>query len=238
MKKRLGRFLALALSLCIMLGIFAFPKAEAVYGYANRRWFLCEELNNTLTETQERMAAAHDMAEAARALGLPESSDVILLAKSIWNTANQEQEAAQAALDSLHCDSHAYSYELFKPTNLSVEAFDHLLEGSALAGHGKEFRELEELYGVNGLFAMAVAKVESGLGRSKLAVNKNNYYGMLGNSFATPREGILAFGRLMNKKAYYGKSLDAIAKTYCPPTAAAWSDAVTDLMSTYWVRLT
>lgn len=235
MKQPLWRGIALFLCLGILVG--AVMVSAATGGIAKAKWFMCEELKSTLAETQERMDAAHDMAEAARALGMPETDHVIVLAKAIWNEASWEAEAAKSSLSGLTCEGHVYSYELFQSTHLTEEAFDYLLAGSALAGHGADFVALEESYGVNGLFALAVAKVESGLGRSKLAVKKNNYYGMLGNSFADPHEGILAFGRLMNKGSYYGRSLDAIARTYCPPTAEAWANAVRNLMGTYWVKL-
>lgn len=46
-----------------------------------------------VTELLEIQDAAHDMAEAARRLGLPESHDVIQLAKSYWHSAQDEIES-------------------------------------------------------------------------------------------------------------------------------------------------
>ena len=107
----------------------------------------------------------------------------------------------------------------FYVTKTTTEEYDALLKGSCLEGYGYCFRRIETEYGVNGLFALSVATLESGLGRSKLAKNKNNFYGIRSRDgwakFDTIEEGILYFGKLMNKKIYYGKTIAQIAPTYC-----------------------
>lgn len=230
----LKRFVAALLCLTLLVGLMVSAMAA---GTAKQSWFRYEQVEADLQAVQERKDAAHDMAEAARALGMEEDCDIIQTAKEIWHKADEEVAALQEELDRLDNKGYAYNFQLFQPTNLSAEAFDYLLAGSKLAGHGSDFCELEQTYQVNGLFAMAVAKVESGLGSSKLAVKKNNYYGMLGNSFETPHDGILAFGRLMNHPTYHNKTLTAISRTYCPPTAGKWANAVTSIMLAYWNKL-
>lgn len=235
--KHVNRLMAVILCLVLAVTLMSTMVAGATDGTPLKSWFHNEQLEADLAGIRERQAAAHDMAEAARALGMEENCDIIQTAKQIWHEADKEAAIIQTKLVEMDERSRKYNYELFQPTNLSAEAFDYLLDGSKLAGHGQDFYELEQTYQVNGLFALAVAKVESGLGSSKLAVNKNNYYGMIGNSFNSPHDGILAFGRLMNKSIYHGKPLNAIARIYCPPTAGAWAATVTSLMGSYWAKL-
>lgn len=237
MTKRLKRALSLAVSVSLTLGALAVPRALAITGKYAEQWCYADSLSQEAETAQARMETAHEMAEAARALGLPESDEVIVRAKGIWMEAHDklvEVETAQAAAT---CTGHEHQFDLFQPSGLSTQAFDKLLEWSPLAGHGCDVLEMEQTYQVNGVFALAVAMTESGLGESGLAKSKNNYFGMLGRSFATPREGILAFGDLMSKPLYRGRDLDAIAKTYCPPTAGQWAGSIRSLMSSFWQRL-
>lgn len=207
---------------------------QAPAAVVDAKWFYPDaELSVQITEVEEKMSHAHDMAEAARALGMDEDSETILLAKDIWNTANAER---QAYLDT-QSSSQTVEMDLFTNSGLTEEAFNVMLDGSDLAGHGSDLVELERTYGINGVYALAVANTESGLGSSKLAKNKCNYFGMLGCSYATPKEGILAFGALMTKTAYKDKSLDAIAKIYCPPTSSQWAAAVRSSMTKFWDKL-
>ncbi|MDG0812585.1 hypothetical protein [Cohnella rhizosphaerae] len=52
-----------------------------------------------------------------------------------------------------------------------------LFKGTALAGHGIEdvVLEIEEDYGINALFTIAVMKLESGNGKSKLSRTKKQF---------------------------------------------------------------
>lgn len=202
------------------------------------QWFSVDTaaIEAQISEASFRMENAHIMAESARILGMDEACETIVLAKNIWHEAEAEVKLLVEELQSLQSKREP-SYELFQATGLSVEAFNVMLSGSNLAGHGADFYELEQTYNINGVFAIAVAKTESGLGRSKLAINKNNYYGMLGCSFGSVHEGILAFGRLMNKPLYHGRALESIAETYCPPTSNEWAATVKACMNGYWSKL-
>lgn len=121
------------------------------------------------------------------------------------------------------------TYDVYQKTNLSVEEFNKVLAKTALAGQGESFKALEDEFGVNGIFAIAVSIAEAGWdGRQ---ANKNNFYGMRGAngylSFNTPKDNILYFGELITKSAYKGKTLKTFAKIYCPPRYKKWySDVV------------
>lgn len=69
-----------------------------VYGYT---YDDMEYLKTEIAEREAMMAAAHDMAEAARALGYDESHEVILLAKSEHQSYKQERDHFQAIYNEL-----------------------------------------------------------------------------------------------------------------------------------------
>lgn len=106
----------------------------------------------------------------------------------------------------------------FYVTGLTAEQYDVLLSGTRLDGCGNIFVELENTYGVNGIYAIAVAKLESQLGGSTLG-QANNFFGFRFSNgwakFDTKEEGIMYFGKLMNAKLYKGKTIAGIAPSYC-----------------------
>lgn len=63
------------------------------------------------------------------------------------------------------------------PSNVSAEDIDKMLEGTALHGLGKTYVEAEKKYGVNALYLVGLACVESGYGKSKYATQYYNLYG-------------------------------------------------------------
>lgn len=117
-----------------------------------------------------------------------------------------------------------------------------IFEGTALAGHELEdaILEIEEEYGINAYFTIAVMKLESGNGKSRLAKNKNNLFGLNaidGNkenkafSFKTKGDSVRKFGQLLSKN-YVGKgytTIDKVAKKYCPANPK-WSSLVKKIM--------
>ena len=219
--------------LAVLMGIGMTPAqaldARFVYGAV--------ELNEKIETADTAMKTAHLMAECARALPLEaaESDLVIGIAQNHYSIAEELRSQYQEELSGI--GSAVLEYDAFTISGLSAKAFDYILEGTNLDGMGYAFEELEQEYGVNGLFAMAVAQTETGFGRSEYARNKNNFFGMLGCSYETKYDGIMAFGKLMNKPIYYQNSIDRIGKTYCPPNASEWSSQNKFLMGSYWSRL-
>ena len=72
---------------------------------------------------------------------------------------------------------------LREPSNYSGAELDKLysmmnLQDSPLAGKGATFKEAEERYGVNALYLMAHSALESAWGRSQIARDKNNFFGI------------------------------------------------------------
>ncbi|MFC5472242.1 glucosaminidase domain-containing protein [Cohnella suwonensis] len=127
-------------------------------------------------------------------------------------------------------------------SGLSVADIAEIFEGTALAGHGLEqtVLEVEEEYGINALFTIAVMKLESGNGSSKIAKKKNNLFGLnaisgdahnRAFSFETKGDSVRKFGQLLSanyvEKGY--TTIEKVARKYCPANAK-WSGLVKSIM--------
>ena len=67
--------------------------------------------------------------------------------------------------------------DLRTKSNVSAEEIDKMLEGTKMHGLGSAFVKAEQTYGVNALYLMGLACLESAYGSSNYAVNRNNLYG-------------------------------------------------------------
>ena len=72
---------------------------------------------------------------------------------------------------------------LTEPTNYSADELNRVysmmnVQNSRLAGKGAIFKEAEKRYGVNALYLMAHSALESAWGRSQIANDKNNFFGI------------------------------------------------------------
>jgi flagellum-specific peptidoglycan hydrolase FlgJ len=133
------------------------------------------------------------------------------------------------------------SHEVISDSGLTKEDISEILEGTQLVGHGLEdaVLEVEEKYGINAYFTIAVMKLESGNGKSRLARVKNNLFGLNatgGNneqaySFETKADSVYRFGQLIYDK-YVKKGLTTIEKVgrkYCPANEK-WADLIVRIM--------
>ena len=129
-----------------------------------------------------------------------------------------------------------FTYDVYQKTNLTVENLSVMLQGTPLYYHAQDFYDMEQIYGVNSLFAISVSYVESCSGVYN--ANDNNFFGFRGNggwmSFTSPREGILYFGQLMNTELYYGKTMEQIGVIYCD---AGWTPVVQRYMQKNWNKV-
>ncbi|MFD1953827.1 glucosaminidase domain-containing protein [Paenibacillus thailandensis] len=173
--------------------------------------------------------------------------------QTLAGDAQPGQEAAKLTLQ--QDDTERQPAKPAKPTSKVETASDlteadisELFEGTELEGHGIEevVLEVEEEYGINALFTIAVMKLESGNGKSKLAKNKNNLFGLNatggGNhkafSFETKGDSVRKFGQLLSKH-YVGKGLttiEKIAKKYCPANPK-WASLVMNIMKRDYKKL-
>ena len=67
--------------------------------------------------------------------------------------------------------------DLRTPSNATSEDINKMLEGTKLYGLGDAFVKAEKAYGVNALYMMGLAALESGYGTSRFAIERNNLYG-------------------------------------------------------------
>ena len=72
-----------------------------------------------------------------------------------------------------------YGSDMNTHSGLSVDEIEYLLEGTYMSGLGTELYKNETKYGVNTYLAIAVARMESGLGKSDAALYSNNLFGIL-----------------------------------------------------------
>lgn len=130
-------------------------------------------------------------------------------------------------------------YSAYTISNCSVKDFNKILAKTPLKGMGKVYYNLEQKYGVNGIYAIAVSGVESSYGANQC--NTNNIHGFRKGSsgwmaFNSKTDCVYYFARLMNKPLYHNKPLRDIARIYCAQSNA-WYRNVTKIMSSLWHRL-
>lgn len=129
---------------------------------------------------------------------------------------------------------------VYDKSNLSRDNVSRLVQGTNLQGIEDAVLDVENTYGVNAFFTVAVSKLESGNGYSKLAKNKNNLYGLnaTGNdvyenafSFDSKDQCVRFFGKMI-KNNYVNKGLNTVDKIndiYCPSNSE-WSSMVKQIM--------
>jgi flagellum-specific peptidoglycan hydrolase FlgJ len=134
-------------------------------------------------------------------------------------------------------------------SGLTETHISKIFKGTALEDQGLEevILEIEQEYGINALFTIAVLKLESGNGKSKLAKSKNNLFGLnaidgdahrKAFSFKTKGDSVRKFGQLISKN-YVGKgytTIEKVAKKYCPSNEK-WPALVTTIMKSDYQKL-
>lgn len=120
-----------------------------------------------------------------------------------------------------------YNMNPHSKSNLTVEELNAMLYKTGLKFQGQAFKDMEDSYNVNALFAMGVAMHESANGYKK--ANTHNYFGFRGNkgwmSFSSPYECIQYFGRLIHNNYSNRTTISAIQSKYCPD-GSPWAQRV------------
>ncbi len=105
-------------------------------------------------------------------------------------------------------------------SGLTLTDLQFLTKGTPLAGIEQALLKIEADYNCNALYSLAVAKLESGIGTSPNARNKNNIFGILGKTdwvtYATKSDSVLSFGKIMMSN-YFSKgfvTLERIGPRY------------------------
>ena len=130
------------------------------------------------------------------------------------------------------------SYEITESSELSPDELESIVAGTGLSGLGYAFYDMEQNYGVNAVFAIAVAQLESGSGTSYMAIYDNNLFGMMGLSYESQEACIYDFGSLI-RDYYFNRGLTtvySINPVYCPDNYD-WAPYVESLIYQNFARV-
>ena len=90
-------------------------------------------------------------------------------------------------------------------------------------------------YGVNGCLLMAIATHESGRGNSKLALEKNNYFGLRTNdwlSFNDPNDSVEVAAKSL--VSYNVDTIEEVGYIYCPDgNTRHWINSIVSIMNEF-----
>ncbi|MDL2236350.1 glucosaminidase domain-containing protein [Christensenellaceae bacterium OttesenSCG-928-K19] len=131
--------------------------------------------------------------------------------------------------------------DLSQPSGLTAAEYEEIMP-EALKGYGGQIYDAEQKYDINGIFLLAVIRLESGNGESGLTKSKNNVAGNKGNSgymsFETLSDGIEYAAQNLGEnyiaedgKYYRGGAIGDIERIYCP--GGGWASQVKSLMAEY-----
>ena len=134
-------------------------------------------------------------------------------------------------------------------SGLSEEHIAQIFEGSPLANKDleKAILDIEQEYGINAYFTIAVMKLESGHGKSKIAKDKNNLFGLnaidgdaynKAYSFKTKGDSVRKFGQIISEN-YVDKgytSIKEVGGKYCKANPK-WPSLVMKIMENDYNKL-
>jgi beta-N-acetylglucosaminidase len=173
----------------------------------------------------------------------------------IKTAANENETKKIAQVTTLSLKSPVVT-DIAKPTSnvksdsgLMEANIEEILKGTSLAGHDleKAILEIEAEFGINAYFTIAVMKLESGNGKSSIAKDKNNLFGLnaidgdaynKAFSFKTKGDSVRKFGQLISKN-YLDKGYTTIEKVstkYCQANPK-WPGVVKGIMKSDYNKL-
>lgn len=120
--------------------------------------------------------------------------------------------ASLLAANPVHGMGHIHR-DLRLASGVTAEEIEYLVQGTGLAGLGPSFAVAEWAYGVNALALLSIAILESGWGRSRLAQNNNNLFGINHprlRSFPYPAASVIYTGHLLGN-SYFPKGRACLA---------------------------
>ena len=138
--------------------------------------------------------------------------------------------------------------DLRKPSNYTAQELDKVyslmnIKGSRLAGKGAIFKEAEERYQINALYLIAHSALESSWGRSQIAKDKNNFFGIAAydttpydsaKSFDDVDKGILGAAKWIrenyidNGRTYLGNKSSGMNVLYA--SDPYWGEKIASIM--------
>lgn len=179
--------------------------------------------------------AAEDATKAVAETKVAEAENVALADSLRTSTVNQVLESNYIPAYSL---SQVMAMDVSKPSGVTVEDLKKVTT-QGLVGLEEAFWQAEQDYGINCLFVMAIAAIESGNG----TINGvgNNMFGWGGGyiAFSSKAEGIDVVARgLANNYLkpgaglYSGNTISSVNKRYA--SSSTWDDKVASKMVSYY----
>ncbi len=170
-----------------------------------------------ITDQLEKSAELGDkVQELSSELDITETENVDLLKQ--LESARAQNDILRSKLDTMLGKASRSGSELtpaaMGKSGLTVKELQKLTAGTTLAGIEESLLKIEKTNNVNALFALAVAKLETGIGTSFLVKNYNNLFAMRGGSgwfrYRSKNDSVAAFGTLMAD--YFSKGYNTIDK--------------------------
>lgn len=180
-------------------------------------------INSSAAETSSRLL--HKSREAAKEVDLSTS-----LRKSTVNKV-YDAEAIPA-----YSNAQIRSMDVSKPSGVTVSDLKLVTQGN-LVGLEDSFLKAEKDYGVNCLFVMAIASLESANGT--MCFKPNNMFGFGSSGFSSKAECIDVVSRALAQNylspggsLYSGKTISDVNKRYA--SSSTWDDKVARNMTNYY----
>ena len=152
----------------------------------------------TLNEVQEELSYRQYLEELEQQI----QRDLRLIEEKKQEELRREQEELRQAQEKERKEKMVRTYytssDVSQPSLLTAEELNIAIEGTGLQGLGQYFYEAEQAYGVNSVFLLSIAILESGWGESTLAQTKNNLF------------GYQAYDNDPNKAMYFSSKAEAI----------------------------
>lgn len=234
-----ARRIYIAMGVAIMILIFSlFGLLQGYQARIDEFKTEIEELNETVYSVKAKVMTIEETLEAAQ------------MAMAAREAIAQDESSANVTSEETSREEEKKSVNLSdisKPSNLSASQLNSVINSrlknvgkssSKLSNLGDALVKMEEESGVNALFCLAVASLESGYGTSDAAMNKNNLFGLMRSNslieFSSVSECISYWGNLM-KNHYINSNRDSIEDIqpkYCPDSET-WAPDVSYLFNTY-----
>lgn len=124
------------------------------------------------------------------------------------------------------------SESFYEISNMSENEIYRQVKDTYLSDMAYTLYMIEQNEKINYKAIYAIGALESGYG--KCLSNSYNYFGITGKhgyrAFDSKQEALYYLAQLLNHEIYKGKSIDDIARIYCPPNADKWAKDVKWLM--------
>lgn len=122
--------------------------------------------------------------------------------------------------------------DIYTISGMSKDAIANAVKGTYMHDMADTLYIAEQENGINFRAIYAIGALESGYGR--YLSNTCNYFGIKGmggyRAFKSKQHAILYLAELLNCELYKGKSIEQVARIYCPPDADKWARDVKWIM--------